>query len=669
METQLRSSNEEERIEALRRIRQQDLPLSMAALGQALGDPSWRVRKEAVACFLAGAHRRWAAEDAIALLHSEDNAGLRNAAMEALVGLGPSAVPALKAEMSCADVDVRKFVLDILGEIGDEVSIGTLVDALRDPDINVATAAVENLGKLRAREAIPALLAAMEKNDFSWRFTLLEALAQIGERIALAPLAAFRQDRLLRKALFDCLGSVGDRDAIALLVEGLGDDMRKCREAAALALVRLAENFGAEVRDGLSRQAQTTLATTVADLLQSRDRSVQESAVRILGWIGDSSAAQRLLPMLADEAFGARVYEALMGMGSEVVCDLVKHNLGQNPELDAYLVYLAGESRCLDLGAQLACGLKSADVQMRLVTARTLGKIGGVEVVEALLDALDDGFEEVRDAAANALAAIGRKDPTRVLGKIAPLVEATRDVVRGSAVKVLGEIGDVSSRPYLSMAFKDASPAVRQAAVRALASCGGDDMVADLKLALTDENSEVRALAAENLGMARDADVVDILGLALGDEDIWVRTHAVRSLSRIGGERARALLHGAVQDPVGLVAIAALEALVEVDPRQAQDALLEALDHPDEEVVKTALQCLGRLEAGAWVPRVASKMINHPQWGVRLALTSMLQSQDSPEVLSLLEARLSIEGDELVRQALEALLSRSAGSKNKGMGR
>jgi len=185
-------------------------------------------------------------------------------------------------------------------------------------------------------------------------------------------------------------------------------------------------------------------------------------------------------------------------------------------------------------------------------------------------------------------------------------------------------------------------------------------MLTGLKLALTDENAEVRALAAENLGGTNDPEAVEILSLALGDEDIWVRTHAVRSLSRMGGERAAEFLVRAVQDPVGLVAIAALEALAEDAGPAALPTLLAALDHPDEEVVKTALQGLGRLEPGPWVPQVVRKMIDHPLWGVRLALTVMLQGQLRDDLRSLLETRLSVEGDALVRQALEDLLSSAA---------
>ena len=657
IQDRLASPDEEDRIEAVRTARELDLSLPMAVLAEALGDASWRVRKEAVSCFLKGAHRRWTAADAIALLHSQDNAGLRNAAMDVLIGMGSSAVADLKAEMAHADQDVRKFILDIFGEIGDEVCIGTLVEALTDADINVRSSAVENLGKLKSQEAIPALLDAMGTPDFSWRFTILEALAQIGERIPLARLAPFRGDRLLRKPLYDCLGSIGDRDAAALLVEGLEDDMRKCREAAALALVTLADRFPEEVKQCLRLHQDDNLATSVAGLLASRDRSVQESAVRILGWIGNSAAAGRMLTLLGDEALGSRVFSALMEMGQEVVCDLVRQYLGEDSAMDVYLVYLAGEGQCRDLAGRLAAGLAAADAQMRLVTARTLTKIGGAEVIQHLLEALDDEVEEVRDAAAAGLAAIGRQAPRQVLEKVSPMVEAARASVRTCAVEILGQIGEPSCRSYLDMAFKDESPAVRQAAVRALAGCGGEDLTAGFKLALTDEDAEVRALAAENLGHVGGDEAVESLGLALTDDDIWVRANAVRSLSRIGGERAYNLVEQLVHDPVGLVAIAALEALAEFDPRRARTALLAALDHDDEEVVKTALQGLGQLPKGGWVDEVAIKMIDHPQWDVRLALVSLLASVENDAIRPLLETRLIIEGDDLVRQAIENLLA------------
>ncbi|NIQ96152.1 MAG: HEAT repeat domain-containing protein, partial [Desulfuromonadales bacterium] len=96
----------------------------------ALGDESWRVRKEAVDLFLRRPENARCAGEVVKLLHSEENAGLRNAAMEILIRLGRQAVPHLLSEIGTPDHDVRKFILDIVGEIGDPSCVPALVDSL-----------------------------------------------------------------------------------------------------------------------------------------------------------------------------------------------------------------------------------------------------------------------------------------------------------------------------------------------------------------------------------------------------------------------------------------------------------------------------------------------------------------------------------------------------------
>lgn len=657
----MNSSGEEERVAALRRLREEDLHVPLSALAAALGDSSWRVRKEAVDCFIHGAHRHWQVTDAIALLHSEDNAGLRNAATEVLIRLGSSAVPALKAEMATADQDVRKFVLDILGEIGDELCVGTLIEALADTDANVRAAAVENLGKLRAEEAVPALLDAMNLADFSWRFTILEALARIGRTIPVEKLEPFRRDRLLCKALYDCLGSVGDLDALGLLVQGLSDEQRNCREAAALALVKRGDEMPEAVAEVLSRTGNQDRVFALAQMLKGRNSEVRVAAARILSWIGDAAAARELLPLFQDESCAEQAMQALLDMGKDTVCTLVGHNLGTDPMTDPYLVYLAGESRCVELADQVSDCLGASDEKLRMVTARALAAIGSSAHVERLVDLLEDRDDDVREAAVYALCCIGRRSPAVVIGRLIPLVEAELAVVRSCAVQILGDTGAQSCRPYLAMAFKDPAPNVRQAAIHALAQNADDETVETLALALTDEDAEVRALVAESLGVVGGDKSIDFLGSALGDEDIWVRVKALRSLGRIGGERAFGLIAQAMKDPVGMVVLAAVEALTEIDVARARPYLLEALDSEDAEVVKVALHGLGALAEGAGVAEVVRKLIDHHLWDVRLAVVNMLTLPVPEDLRSVLENRLRIEGDDLVRQAMEELLQPTPG--------
>ena len=57
-------------------------------------------------------------------------------------------------EVITPDQDVRKLVLDILGEICNPSAVPVMLAALADPEPNVKAAAAEGLGKLRAVEAV-----------------------------------------------------------------------------------------------------------------------------------------------------------------------------------------------------------------------------------------------------------------------------------------------------------------------------------------------------------------------------------------------------------------------------------------------------------------------------------------------------------------------------------
>ncbi|WP_318258722.1 HEAT repeat domain-containing protein [Geobacter anodireducens] len=150
----LQSSDEETRRRAVLDLATVSLDDARELLFVAMGDGSWRVRKEAVSLLLGMCPDKGTIEGIIGLLASVDNAGLRNSAVEVLEGLAGRAVPALLAHLKDDDRDVRKFVVDILGTIGDRSSIPALIDALDDPDPNVSAAAAENL----ARSVICALL-------------------------------------------------------------------------------------------------------------------------------------------------------------------------------------------------------------------------------------------------------------------------------------------------------------------------------------------------------------------------------------------------------------------------------------------------------------------------------------------------------------------------------
>ncbi len=124
---------------------------------RALGDDDWRVRKEATLVAPGLEHREEVVASLVAALEDTVNIGLRNAAVEALVAIGPDAVSATIDALARLDADARKLAVEVLGGVPDARGTAALSRALHDEDANVRVTAAEALGK--------AALAGEESRD------------------------------------------------------------------------------------------------------------------------------------------------------------------------------------------------------------------------------------------------------------------------------------------------------------------------------------------------------------------------------------------------------------------------------------------------------------------------------------------------------------------------
>lgn len=655
-ERMLEAADEETRLQGLKGLSRTGMAESMGRLYTAMGDESWRVRKEAVEIFLALPAAVSLAGEVAELLHSQDNAGLRNAAVEILTRLGRQAVPSLLEELACSDHDVRKFALDILGQIGDPEATEAMIRALADPDDNVRAAAAENLGILRVQEAIPALVDALEGADLLMRFTILEALGEIGGPVPVDRLLPLGDERLVRKALFDCLGRVGREEAVPALVEGLVDDMSNVREAAVLALARIGGSDDGRTAATLRDLAGRDHGDALLELVDAPRDSVRQAAVTLLGWCGEQRHARRLLELFDDDLLRESAAAALVALGRSAARSLLELWPDADSRTRVYLAYVIGEAGCSEGRPMLRSALADPEPELRVMAARSLGTVGDQSVLQPLFDAVRDEVEEVREAAVQSLAALTPRHPERALEVLKPLLEAAEAEVRVCAVTVLGRLDGPDAGPLLNFALKDESPLVRRAAVGAIEMRPGEDQMDSLMLALTDEDADVRRLVAEALGASGDREAIEALALALQDEDIWVRAASVRALGRMGTPRALDLVRSALGDPVGLVGIAALETLAAVDPAALHDHALRALQHPDEEVVNAAINQLTATDDRRWLETAADDLLNHRHWEVRITFARALAALGGGQGVARLENRLLIEGEDLVRQELQDLL-------------
>ena len=162
------------------------------AILEALEDESPAVRERAIR--LAARY----VEPAVlgAMVADGADAVRRNAALAALECQGPYALPHLEAMLGLADQDVVMFALQILARIGDPSAAPAVLPLIRHPQLNIAQSAIEALGRLRSREAVPELLSLL-RGELWLQLAAIDALGAIGDPVAVGPLAELVPDSIV----------------------------------------------------------------------------------------------------------------------------------------------------------------------------------------------------------------------------------------------------------------------------------------------------------------------------------------------------------------------------------------------------------------------------------------------------------------------------------------
>jgi hypothetical protein len=177
---------------------------AVPTLVEALADPERDVRSAAARAL--GKLRSEAAVAGLVWVAAEDLVP-RTVAAQALLAIGPPALPKLRALLSSADPPARAFAAELLGLLGEPEDGALLESSLLDASDAVRANAARALGRLAAGRAA---------------FTLRKALEDPSSAV--------------RAAAADALGTIGDRGAVpALLAHGRSDAFDVARAAASAA--------------------------------------------------------------------------------------------------------------------------------------------------------------------------------------------------------------------------------------------------------------------------------------------------------------------------------------------------------------------------------------------------------------------------------------------------
>jgi len=149
----------------------------------------------------------------------------RNLAGEILLKIGDKAVDAMVAYIDKSCDDDKKFVIDILGLIGD-AKAGTEILKVLDTNKNenVVLACIEALGNLKIKESLDKLFQTYEKSEL-YRPTIIEALGKIGSKKSLDFVMSKynEEEELIKFSIIESLGSIGDEQSFYFLISELNE--------------------------------------------------------------------------------------------------------------------------------------------------------------------------------------------------------------------------------------------------------------------------------------------------------------------------------------------------------------------------------------------------------------------------------------------------------------
>jgi HEAT repeat protein len=400
---------------------------------RALADPTAEVRLAAIEACGEAADGEVAAS-LIRLISADSSAPTRRGAVLAF-RRSPLArrLAAAEAGLRSSDRAVRLAATELLAEgSGDETSL--LTRFLRDPDPEVAEAAVRILSARATGETLVLLWTALGSVEPEVRGRVLEVLEAFDHR-SLARLAeqamasSYPRDRAVGVAV---LGRLDPEGSLPRLLHSLQDPEPEVRLEA---LSRLRAAPPTEAVDAVGARLRDPVV------------EVRAVAAGVLSAMPDDRVVPYLLEAAADAADQVRAvgHEGILARSSPSVAEVLMGALGVSSQRRAASELLADmfeESREPLVGA-----LSDADEPTRRAIGDCLAAAGAEEWLTGRLE--DPSPQRRRDA----VLALGSMRSTRAVPALVERLGDPDPGVRRMAARVLGELGDDRALEPLKQAF------------------------------------------------------------------------------------------------------------------------------------------------------------------------------------------------------------------------
>lgn len=570
---------------------------ALTPLLDALNDRDPDVRRTVIQA-LAGIQTPEAMVGIFALLQDSDPQVVQ-AAYDAIVKYGQSAVPFLLEQLKNSDWLVRRSALEVLQSLKKYCPLEEILEQLNAPEWEIRESAARYLGGLRDdystiggerdNRANAALLNLMLKDpDREVKMAACKGLGNSGDMHAVEPLLLMlrqSEDEILQMAAAEGLALLGGMVSSALIRQSLQDHRPKVRA------------LGAQILGHV--RAESALAPLM-ELLHDEDKAVRLAAALALSQIQPEEALWVLLyhVFLHEPEISP---EAVIELGQREDRRAIPYLLDEIVRVPAStwqdrIIIALGELGDMETILPLAAYLRAEEPEIRTAAAQALGRIGHLLALDYLQICLGDSDAQVL---LQVLDSLQRLEPAQeiwvlLLSALSPdfeerlealqsLPETLDERLKLFLINRLHQEDHFEVKKYLLQLFQ------KHPEWLAL-----HDWLADL---VACENLEMRQAYLKIINLYPDPEPEPCLKVLLGlieDREESIRQAACEIIPRFGTLAVEPLLEKMAHE-IWFVRTSAIQTLGKIGDIEALKPLLTALEDRDRDVRKEAVLALGKI--------------------------------------------------------------------------
>ena len=558
---------------------------------------------------------------------AEIDPGLRNAAIDILRKIGDDGIDVLHTLAVDKSDDIRLFVLDILGTIGNPESVDVLIGALRDPNSNVRNAAVVSLGLLGHPKAFEHLKPLIE--DEEWiRFSTIEALSQIPHEntpgFLLEQLDRWSHDELTVSALLETMGKIRPKQCVSALILMLEYANAYIETEIVKALLKIISPD--EI--GLLPPKDAHIIKTIIDMhLLDVDDELLFDMLAVLSRIGDHASVMAMIELVRNtdpdvhpERISS-VTDALRRISDIQAMVELLDSEDKLKILAANVLAKIGKAE----GARAICErIFSSQGHVKRAMTDALAAIGGASLRETFHALLNDPDGHVISSSLHALGRNGDPDDISVME---PFLNHKYPDVREVAIQSIVLIGTVRAEDVFMLMTKDVDPSkrivglnglecmissrlneaadvllrddnweVRAAAVNVIRNKDLPINTGTLKALLSDAHEQIRYTALDIAGLKKVKELRPCLEDAIIGQDMWAASHAIEALGRFKDEQAKAKLLNLLTCGSDFLRISVVKTIAGWEEEALAAELEPYLDDPNPDVARAIVDAIDRLQ-------------------------------------------------------------------------